>query len=115
MGVQNEIGIAARCLQQLVSTSRTSLCYTQGQQQVDMALQVLRDLGISESRLQNGLVEVWNKTDLLPEASLAQLPLAFPASTDRATKGANVILICPASSCIRCLHLVQQHLAAVMP
>lgn len=27
---------------------------------------VLRDLGISEARLQNSLVEVWNKTDLLP-------------------------------------------------
>ena len=29
-------------------------------------VQVLRDLGISEARLQNNLVEVWNKTDLLP-------------------------------------------------
>ena len=29
-------------------------------------VQVLRDLGISEARLQNSLVEVWNKTDLLP-------------------------------------------------
>lgn len=27
---------------------------------------VLRDLGISEARLQNSLIEVWNKTDLLP-------------------------------------------------
>ena len=28
--------------------------------------QVLRDLGISETRLHNNLVEVWNKADLLP-------------------------------------------------
>lgn len=27
---------------------------------------MLRDLGISEARLQNSLIEVWNKTDLLP-------------------------------------------------
>lgn len=27
---------------------------------------MLRDLGISETRLQNSLVEVWNKADLLP-------------------------------------------------
>ena len=76
-----------------------------------VALQVLRDLGISESRLQNGLVEVWNKTDLLPseplqEASHAQLPMTHQASADRATKGANVTPTCPASRCIRCLHHV---------
>ena len=32
-------------------------------------MQVLRDLGISEARLQTGLIEVWNKTDLLPSQS----------------------------------------------
>lgn len=84
-----------------------------------MVLQVLRDLGISESRLQNGLVEVWNKTDLLPsqppqEASYAQLPKAHQASADWATKGADVTPN-PASNCIRCLHHVQEHLIAVIP
>ncbi|KAL0050946.1 hypothetical protein WJX82_010817 [Trebouxia sp. C0006] len=61
------------------------------QHQRDSVLQVLRDLGISEARLQNGLVEVWNKTDLLPSAppadSHAQLQPTCeaarePASTD---------------------------------
>lgn len=32
---------------------------------------VLRDLGISEARLQNSLVEVWNKTDLLQSDTAA--------------------------------------------
>lgn len=54
--------------------------------------QVLRDLGISEARLQNGLVEVWNKTDLLPSApptdSHAQLQPTCQASHEPASTGA---------------------------
>ncbi|KAL3161447.1 hypothetical protein ABBQ32_010332 [Trebouxia sp. C0010 RCD-2024] len=41
------------------------------QQQRRAVLKVLRDLGISEARLQNSLVEVWNKTDLLPPRLVA--------------------------------------------
>lgn len=43
---------------------------------------MLRDLGISEARLQNSLVEVWNKTDLLPPC------LAAAAVTDTDTAAA---------------------------
>lgn len=32
---------------------------------------MLGDLGISEARLQNSLVEVWNKADLLPSHAVA--------------------------------------------
>ena len=57
-----------------------------------VGLQVLRDLGISETRLQNGLVEVWNKTDLLPSAPPAdshlQLPPTCEASDEPASTGA---------------------------
>ncbi|KAL3161798.1 hypothetical protein ABBQ38_008890 [Trebouxia sp. C0009 RCD-2024] len=52
------------------------------QQQRSAVLQVLRDLGISEARLQNSLVEVWNKTDLLPPC------LAAAAVTDTDTAAA---------------------------
>jgi len=52
----------------------------------------LRDLGISETRLQNGLVEVWNKIDLLPSAPPAdpnaQLPPISEASDEPASTGA---------------------------
>ncbi len=57
-----------------------------------VGLQVLRDLGISEARLQNGLVEVWNKTDLLPSEpptdSHAQLQPTCEASHEPASTGA---------------------------
>jgi len=57
-----------------------------------VGLQVLRDLGISETRLQNGLVEVWNKTDLLPSQppadSHAQLQSTCEASDEPASTGA---------------------------
>jgi hypothetical protein len=56
--------------------------------------QVLRDLGISEARLQNGLVEVWNKTDLLPSAppadSHAQLQPTCEAAREPASTGAEL-------------------------
>ena len=54
--------------------------------QQTVLLQVLRELGISEARLQNGLVEVWNKTDLIP-ARFADPPL--PIAHQQGTASAN--------------------------
>ena len=50
---------------------------------LECCMQVLRDLGISEARLQNSLLEVWNKTDLLPSGDSAALEAeALTASTN---------------------------------
>lgn len=60
-----------------------------------MRLQVLRDLGISETRLQNGLVEVWNKTDLLSSESIPEAPAQLSASSEpvvSSSSGAHITL-----------------------
>ena len=58
-------------------------------------LQVLRDLGISETRLQNGLVEVWNKTDLLSSEPTPEAPAQLSASSEpvvSSSSGAHITL-----------------------
>ncbi|DBA79692.1 TPA: hypothetical protein ACH3X1_008363 [Trebouxia sp. C0004] len=62
------------------------------QHQRASVLQVLRDLGISEARLQNGLVEVWNKTDLLPSAPPADSHVQLQPTCEASRESASIDL-----------------------
>lgn len=69
-------------------------------------MQVLRDLGISEARLKNSMLEVWNKTDLLPSEAVPGVEAEAPTastSTEGVQTGIKGACSFPAYPCIECM------------